>query len=398
MPCNDPHTAFEDSVIRPVPGAAYNHAVLHFSIPVGRWLGVHVRVHVSLFLLLALAAGYSAVATGSIMRGLALWLALCAAVIVREVARAITAAYGGAPARALFLLPVGGVMALAPRQSGAAPANTRLITAIGSAANFTAALVLLGFAYGIDPRVSLLAQPWITIEHVLRSAVWLQVVVGAVNLIPASALPSRRLLRPKAAAAAKPVAKPSPLSPRPAFGFATAFALALMLSGLVFAMLWPFLLGLTLLFTSYLNRAAGAGAVEAMNVTVRDVMLTEYRPLNANTTLRDALLQATHTVHDLFPVLRGERLVGWISRGSLTTKLQLEGDGFLQGAMSRSLQMAQPGEKIGDALRRAAALGASEFIPVVEDGAMIGMLTPGSLERAVGQLRLARQSTERSEQ
>ena len=350
---------------------------------------MHVRVHISLFLLLALAAGYAAVVTGNMMRGIALWLALCAAVLVREMARAIAAAYFGMPLRALFLLPVGGVMALAPKQGGLPAAHTRIITAVGSVANFTVALLLLGFAYGIDPHVRLLSQPWITIEHVLRSAVWLQVLVGLVNLLPSAALPSRKVVR------AQPAESPAgassgPFKRRAAFGVGTALALAFVVSGIVFGLLWPVLLGLTLLLTSSLNRLGNVGSAEAMAVEVRDVMLTEYKPLSASSTLRDALRQTTHTVQEIFPVLRGERLVGWISRATLTTRLRLEGDGFLQAAMTRSLHTAVPDEKIGDALRRATAMGAGEFIPVVDDGAMVGILTPASLERAVSQMQLAR--------
>ncbi len=375
--------------------APYNRDVLQFSLPAGRWFGVHVRVHISLFLLLALAAGYSAVATGSVLRGIALWLALCAAVLVREAARAITAAYFGMPLRALYLLPVGGVMALAPKQGGLPARNTRIITAVGSSANVLVALLLLGSCYGIDPHVRLLSQPWIAIGHILRSAVWLQVLVGVVNLLPSAALPTRKMV------GAQP---PKPQQPatggitgafkqRPAFGVGTALALAFVVSGIAFGLLWPVLLGLTLLLTSSLNRVTNMGSAEAMSVDVRDVMLTEYKPLSASSTLRDALRQSAHTVQEIFPVLRGERLVGWISRATLTTRLRLEGDGFLQGAMTRSLHAAVPNEKIGDALRRATAMGAGEFIPVVEDGAMVGILTPASLERAVGQLQIARAAT-----
>ena len=155
------------------------------------------------------------------------------------------------------------------------------------------------------------------------------------------------------------------------------------------------LLGLTILLTSYLNRVSRTGSAEALSVSVRDVMLTEFKPLNASSTLRDALRQTTHTAQELFPVLRGERLVGWTSRGALTMRLRAEGDGFLQGAMSRSFQAVEPSEKIGEALRRANALGAAEFMPVVEDGAMVGMLTPVSVERAAGQLRLTQVQPER---
>ena len=56
--------------------------------------------------------------------------------------------------------------------------------------------------------------------------------------------------------------------------------------------------------------------------------------------------------------------------------------------MIRSLQLASPTEKLVEALRRASLLGASEFIPVVEDDTMIGILTPQSLSRAVQQIKL----------
>ena len=381
------------------------------AIPFGRWLGVHLRIHISFLLLLALAAGYSAVATGSMLRGFGLWFALCAAVAVRETARAIAAAYAGVPLHALFLLPFGGVMAMEPRPGGLPKRSQRNIALTGSLANLGAALFLVGFSYGIDPGVSLLRQPWITIEHILRSAVWLQVAIGMVNLLPAKVLSSQKLLRPRAkaagtaddavSAAGKPAATgnggPLPGMRRPAFGLGTALALALIVSGFFLMMLWPVLLGLTLLFMNYVGRLAAMGSGDTASLTVGDVMLTEYTPLPAAVTLREALRRTTHTLQDTFPVVRGDRLVGWISRTALATRLQADGDSYLQGSMVRSLQVASPTEKLSEALRRAAALGANEFVPVVEDGAMVGMLTPASLERAVGQFRLTQPPVERND-
>lgn len=381
------------------------------AIPLGRWFGVQLRVHISLLLLLVVAAGYSGVATGSLVRGIGLWLVLCAAVAVREIARAVAAAYAGVPLHALFLLPFGGVMATEPRPGGLPKRSQRLIAWTGALANLLAALLLLGFSYGIDPAVSLLRQPWITIEHILRSAVWLQAAMCLLNLLPMRSLSSQRLLRPvrpvrpghdmptgrEDTGPASPASKgiPMPGLRRPAFGLGTALALALILSGIVLTMLWPVLLGLTLLFMNYVGRLAALGAGDTASLTVSDVMLTEFLPLAASNTLRDALRQTTHTLQDTFPVVRGDRLVGWISRSALATRLQAEGDSYLQGAMSRSLQVASPGERLAEALQRAAALGANEFVPVVENGAVIGMLTPGNLERAVGQFRLTRVPAER---
>lgn len=377
------------------------------AIPFGRWFGVHLRIHISFLLLLALSAGYAEVATGSMLRGVGLWLALCAAVAVREIARAIAAAYAGVSVQALFLLPFGAVMALEPRPGGLSKRSQRNIGLAGSLANLFAAVLLLGFAYGIDPGVRLWQQPWITIEHILRSAIWLQAALGMVNLIPAKVLSSQRFLnrRPKPGESAP--APPNeggakgggggalPGLQRPVFGLGTALALALIVAGVFLMMLWPVLLGLTFLFMNYVGRLAALGSVDSAALTVREVMLTEFTPLPAAGTLRDALRRTTHTLQDTFPVVRGDRLVGWTTRQALATRLQAEGDSYLQGSMVRSLQIAHPEEKLGEALRRAAALGASEFVPVVEHGAMVGILTPGGLERAVGQIRLTQAPAER---
>ena len=152
-----------------------------------------------------------------------------------------------------------------------------------------------------------------------------------------------------------------------------------------------------MLFFAYLNRASRNGTALAMAVSVRDVMLTAFLPLSASSTLRDALRQTTHTAQDVFPVLRGDRLVGSVSRGALVAKLQAEGDGYLQGIMQRQFEAVAPAESLGEALRRARAAGTGEFIPVIEDGAMLGMLTPGVLERAVSQLRFTQPAPARED-
>ena len=170
--------------------------MLRSSVPVGRFFQVDVRMHLSLPLLLLLAVVLSIIFTGSPSRGIGLWVALCFAVLVREIARTIAAAYAGLRLRALFLLPVGGIMAFASQdgvtlQPDAQP-NTRWITASGPIANFAAGLLMLGLSYAIDPQVSLLEQPWIGLGHVLRSFIWMQMILGAVSLLPAPTMPSRR--------------------------------------------------------------------------------------------------------------------------------------------------------------------------------------------------------------
>ncbi|HEX4154878.1 MAG TPA: CBS domain-containing protein [Acidobacteriaceae bacterium] len=354
------------------------------SLPFGRYFGVEVRVHLSFILLLALSVGYSTIAMNNATRGLGLWLALCFAVLVREVARSIAAVYSGLRLRALFLLPVGGVMAFAPREEGTPAPSTRLVTASAPIANFGMGLLLMGFCYAIEPHISLFEQPWIGFGHILRSFVWMQMILGAVNLLPAAALPTRQLLRSRSNN------PPTARTAGPAFGLGSALAIAVVLAGFVLMNLWLIIFGGFMLLGAQLSAGSPLDTTEAGSILVSDVMLTEYTLLSSSDTLRGALERTAHSLQDVFPVVRGERLVGAVSRQTLANRLQAEGDGYLQGSMTRNLPLAAPAEKLVDALRRTSALGASEFIPVVEDNAMLGILTPHSLSRSVQQVRLTR--------
>lgn len=359
--------------------------MLRSSLPFGRFFGVEVRVHISFLLLLALSVGYSTLMLNNLGRGLALWLALVFAVIVREIARAIAALYTGLHLRGLLLLPVGGVMAFAPREHGVPKPNMRLVTAAAPLANFAVGLLLMGFSYGLEPRISLVAQPWISFHHVLRSTVWIQFVVGAVNLLPSAAMPTRRILR-----ARTPQPAPALRVINPGFGLNIGLAVILMIAGFVLSNVWFIFLGGLMLLWSQLRAGPQLDTVETNSILVSDVMLTEYTLLSASDTLRGALAQTAHSLHDVFPVVRGDRLVGSISRDTLVSRLQLEGDGYLQAAMNRTLSFAEPSEKLVEALRRSPSFGATGILPVVEDGAMLGILTPQSLSRGVQLTRLTR--------
>jgi len=363
------------------------------SIPFGRLFGVEVRVHLSFLLLLAAAVGYTTVFMNNVGRGVGLWLALCFAVLVREVARAIAALYSGLQLRAVLLLPVGGVMAFAPRQPepptgktpGAPRTGMRLVTIAAPLANFGIGLLLIGFSYGLEPKVSLFAQPWISFHHILRSTIWMQFLLGAVNLLPIAAMPTRRILRTRQSA-------PSPVlrAINPGAGFNIALAIILMLAGFVLANVWFIFFGGLMLLWSQFRMGPSIDNVETNSLLVSDVMLTEYTLLSSSDTLRGALAQTAHSLQEVFPVVRGDRLVGSISRDTLATRLQIDGDGYLQAAMNRALSFAEPSEKLVDALRRAPTFATTGILPVVENGAMLGILTPESLSRGVQLARLTR--------
>ena len=378
--------------------------MLRLSFPLGRIMGVDLRLHLSFLVLLALAIAYGQTASGNAMRGLGLWFALVFAVIVRETARSIAGAYVGLHLRALFLLPVGGVMVFAPQEAGQTTPerSMRPVLLAAPIANFSAGLLILGLSYAFAPGANLLAQPWISPAHVLRSFVWMQFVLGVVNLLPAATLPTRQLLRdaantataknqgPKNTAANAASAARTAL---PAFGLMTGLAIAMLLAGIVTQNLWLIMLGCFALLTSQLQSPAIAAGAGAENIRVEDVMLTEFTMLSSSDTLRGALDQTLHSVQDVFPVVRGNRLVGSLTRQAIAEHLNLEGDSYVQGLMTKNLQIAAPHEPLMEALRRASAQGASEFVPVAENGRLLGILTPQNWTRAIPQIRQTRPPT-----
>jgi CBS domain-containing protein len=368
--------------------------MLRSSIAIGRFMNVDLRVHISFVLLLVISVVFSVVENGGATRGVALWLGMCSAVLVREVARSIAATYVGLRLRALFLLPIGGLMAFSTstQDANTPEASTRLLMLTGPIANFGVGLLLLGTSYALEPRVSLLAQPWISTSHILRSLVWMQIILGMVSLLPMPVVPAAA--RPEPTAEGKP-AKSGVASMLhfPSFGLGTGLALAMIVAGFILMSLWLVILGGFMMLGAQLSSAHTVSTTDAETILVREVMLTEYTLLSSSDTLQGALDRSVHSGQDVFPVVRGDRLVGSIARQTIADRLISDGDSYLQGIMTRSLQLASPTDKLVEALRRAALLGASEFIPVVEEGSMIGILTPQSLSRAVQQIKLMRPTT-----
>lgn len=346
-------------------------------------MGVEVRVHISFVLVLLLAVAYTMGVMGNAMRGFGLWMALVLAVLVREVARAIAAAYAGLQLRAVFVLPIGGVMAFTSAR-GEAASEKRLVTFAGPAANLFAWALMLGSCYAFQKNVHLFTQPWISVKDLLRTFVWMQALLAVVGALPA-ALPSKPLGTAKAGA--KDRAQKLPVS----FNAGAALAVGLVLIGLLTVNPWLLGLGAFLFLASQLRPSQQmANSPQAESIRVRDVMLTEYTLLSTSDTLISALERSVHSLQDVFPVVRGDQLVGSVTRGTLMESLQMQGESYLQGVMTRAVHIASPDEPLVEALRRSAALGASELIPVVEDGALLGVLTPQSLSRSVQVVRTGR--------
>jgi CBS domain-containing protein len=123
---------------------------------------------------------------------------------------------------------------------------------------------------------------------------------------------------------------------------------------------------------------------------MRDVMLTQFTTLSASDTLEDALQRSVHTLQDVFPVVRGANLVGSVSRQGIVDALQSEGNGYVQGVMTRSFQTAQPDDSLVKTLRRIMAGHGVQLVPIIEGDRIVGIITPQNLAHSMGLLSLRR--------
>src|SRR6201997_2738800 len=205
-----------------------------WSIPLGRWMGVELRLHTFFLLLAVVCLGLGA--SDGIGRGLGLFLALVLAVMVREIARLLVAAWLGLRLRAILLLPIGGLFAYAnpeSQQVATQGLGQFALAVAGPLANGAAALILAATFIGAGGSVNMVSQPWISSAHLLRSLVWMQAGLGFLHLLPAYPLDCGRLVRGGFARThgAAPASR--------AFtGLGQLLALAAMISGMLFHSPW----------------------------------------------------------------------------------------------------------------------------------------------------------------
>jgi Zn-dependent protease/CBS domain-containing protein len=375
-----------------------------WSFPLGRFFGVEVRIHAFFLLLLAMAIAAGSIAGVGAGRVLALWFLLLLAVAMRELARALAAAWYGLELRGILLLPTGGLMTYATLEAterASEPAIERRMAVVGPIASFSFGLLLAAIVVASAPGINLIARPWITPLYLLRSMVWLNLLLGAVNLLPALPLDGGRVFRVGAASGApggkdrrKPAASGARLGAGLGFGLGGGLgqwiAIALVIGGLLLSNVWLVLLGAFVLIGAHMENQGLLVQTDVDSVRMRDVMLTQFSTLSASDTLEDALQRAVHTLQDVFPVVRGGNLVGAVSRQNILEALATSGNSYVQGVMTKQFQTALPDDSLVKTLRRIMGEEGAQLVPVMEGERIVGIVTPQNLSQSMGLLNQSR--------
>jgi len=365
-----------------------------WSFPLGRWFGVDLRIHIFFVLLLGFCLLSTGVSGVSAWRGIVLWLALLLAVFVREIARLITAAWNGLHIRSILLLPIGGLFSYAAPDSAERAVVPRIQMALaltGPIANLVFAGILAALIAGSAPAVPLAARPLITAHHLMRSTVWLSVILGLLHFIPAYPLDAGRILRGSFVRM-----RGAAQATKAASGVGQGFGALAMVVGLILLALpsngfaaglspWLIMVGFFIFIGAQLEDQGVVFQSVVETVRMRDVMLTEFSTMSPSDTLSDALYKAIHSLQDEFPVVRGANLVGIVSRQGILQALRNDGNGYVQSIMSRSFQVAEPEDSLGLMIRRIAG-GRMSLVPVADRGRIVGIVTWQNLSSSMGLL------------
>jgi Zn-dependent protease len=364
-----------------------------WSFPIGRFLGVDVRIHTFFLLLLGLSIGYASVEGATGERGFGLWLLLVLAVAVRETARAMAAAWYNLDVRSLLLLPIGGLMSYGSSEAterASSPEMQKRMAVVGPIANLGFGVVLGALVLVVAPQVNLFERPWITPAHLLRAAVWVNLLLGAVNLLPAAPLDGGRVFRGEFTKVHGGIK-----GSKTAAGIGQIISLGLIIAGILLPNMWLLMMGVFVMIGARMEDQGLLLQTDVDAVRMRDVMLMEFTTLSASATLEDALQRSIHSLQDVFPVVRGANLVGAVSRQGIVEALQAGGNGYVQGVMTRSFQTAQPDDSLVKTLRRIVAGQGAQLVPVMEGDRIVGIITPQNLAHSMTMLNQRRRMRER---
>ena len=350
---------------------------MKWSWRIGRVAGIDIAVHATFPLLLAwiaLAAVGSGGTAASALSAVVLTLAVFLTVVLHELGHALTARHYGIRTTDITLLPIGGIARL--ERLPREPRQELLITLAGPAVNVALAVAL---AAALALRGGLGRLPELVTSTATATPSTLVAQLAALNLWLAAfnLIPAFPLDGGRVLRAI--LAARTRDYVRATLGAARvgrAFALVFGLVGL-FVVGSPVLV-LIALFVR-LSAAAEAAAVQTTDalggVRLSSLMITDVQTLAPGDSLARAAQLTIAGFQQDFPVVEGGALVGMLSQRDLVRGLaEHGGEALVRSVMRQDFGTAAPDDAPEEAFRKLTTLG-GRALPVVRGRELLGVLT-----------------------
>jgi Zn-dependent protease/CBS domain-containing protein len=364
---------------------------MHWSWKIGRLAGIDVYMHATFLLLVGFIVvadwqdGHNLTRT---LFAVLFVMVIFGCIVLHELGHALTARRYGIRTRDIILLPIGGVARL--ERMPEEPNQELLVALAGPAVNVLIALGLFAVLTALG-RIQTLRQAttinW-TGHDFLPSLLAVNVWLVLFNLIPAFPMDGGRVLR---ALLAKRMGYTE--ATQSAAHVGQGMALVFGFLGLFFD---PFLIFIALFV--WVGASGEAGMVQMRSslggIPVQRVMLTNFRTLQPDERLEQAVEQILAGWQQDFAVVFGDHVLGILTREDLVRAIARGGtDLLVRDAMGRDFRSVDSHDMLEQAVQVLRQSGCRS-LPVEHNGELVGMLT---LEN-VGEFMMIRSAMRHAEQ
>jgi Zn-dependent protease/CBS domain-containing protein len=291
-------------------------------------------------------------------------LSIFGTVVLHEFGHALTAPRFGVRSRDITLLPIGGVARL--ERMPDVPRQELWVALAGPAVNVVIAIVCYGAGTLVaePPELSLDSR-----NTFLGRFIAVNVSLAVFNMVPAFPMDGGRALR-------------ALLAERLDYVRATEIAATLgqglaLLFGFIGILGSPMLLFIALfVWMGATGEASMVGIRSALaNIPVSRAMITDFKTVSVDDTLRDAVTLVLSGSQRDFPVLADGQLAGILSRDALVAALAKHGlDGAVTDAMTRTFETVDAREMLESAFVRLQHCECP-VMPVTYGNRLVGLLT-----------------------
>jgi Zn-dependent protease len=288
---------------------------MKWSLKLGSFAGIRIYLHWTFVLLLGwillshLGQGHG---WTEAWRGLGFIIALFGCVLLHEFGHALTAKYYGIRTRDITLLPIGGIARLERLPEN--PRHELWVTLAGPAVNLVIAGVLFAVVYFVY-EANEFSQARLLEGNFLLRLMWVNVFLGAFNLLPAFPMDGGRVLR-----ALLCMRLGRARATRLAAGIGQGMAILFGIAGFFGN---PMLIFIAIFV--YLGAEAEARAVETTSfiggLQVKDAMMTRFRTLAAEDSLETGIHELLAGSQQDFPVVADGSVGGILRRNDLVQAL-----------------------------------------------------------------------------
>lgn len=342
---------------------------MKWSWKIARIAGIDVFIH-STFFLLIIWIGFSYWVTqnsiSAVLNGVVFILLLFLFVLLHEFGHALAARKYGIATRDITLLPIGGLARLErmPKE----PKQEFWVALAGPLVNFVLAILLFGWLL-LTNGLGGIVNTTVTEGSLIQRLAIVNLTLLLFNLIPAFPMDGGRVLR-------------AFLAMRMEYTQATQAAATIgqgfaLLFGLIGILTNPMLLFIA--FFVWIGASQESSSVQVREaisgIPIRRAMLTQFQTLDYNQRLSDAVDAILTGYQQEFPVMKGDEMVGILTRSALVRGLAKDGPtANIAGVMDENFITADANDMLERVSERLQNCGCHS-VPVFENDRLVGLVT-----------------------